>query len=252
MKLHLMTKAEIPALGLITWLLVPQTAHCFYNPSTGRWLSRDPIYEAGGLNLCSFVGNTPTTTIDPHGLIQWQSPTYVDGPKPLGPGLERIQVNDYFLQTDNGRPILAWKPVAGRTYDCHGLTFDGVTAPGGPYSLYGDYGVVRVLQDEWVPICCARAGHKEGEPASGVAVFLRGGSYTHSGKVATVVLSEGRFDESASALYSKWGVESTRPNFRTFKMNAAQYGMYKCYVRKGDPRLAETTCCGRGEHEIPQ
>ncbi len=36
----------------------------FYNPSTGRWLSRDPIEEKGGLNLYEFVLNDPIAKID--------------------------------------------------------------------------------------------------------------------------------------------------------------------------------------------
>lgn len=29
----------------------------YYNPAQGKWLSRDPIQEKGGLNLYGFVGN---------------------------------------------------------------------------------------------------------------------------------------------------------------------------------------------------
>jgi RHS repeat-associated protein len=36
----------------------------YYNPATGRWLSRDPIGEDGGLNLYGFVGNEPTGNVD--------------------------------------------------------------------------------------------------------------------------------------------------------------------------------------------
>lgn len=39
------------------WLNVPQ----------GRWLNRDPIEEAGGLNLYAFVGNNPLNALDPFG-----------------------------------------------------------------------------------------------------------------------------------------------------------------------------------------
>jgi RHS repeat-associated protein len=36
----------------------------YYNPSTGRWLSRDPIQEMGGLNLYGFVNNSSVNRID--------------------------------------------------------------------------------------------------------------------------------------------------------------------------------------------
>jgi RHS repeat-associated protein len=39
-----------------------------YDPSAGRWLSRDPIEETGGLNLYGYVGNNPINAIDPIGL----------------------------------------------------------------------------------------------------------------------------------------------------------------------------------------
>ena len=40
----------------------------YYNPTTGRWISRDPIGEEGGLNLYGFVGNDPINLIDSFGL----------------------------------------------------------------------------------------------------------------------------------------------------------------------------------------
>jgi RHS repeat-associated protein len=40
----------------------------FYEPNFQRWLSRDPIGEAGGINLYGFVGNSPLNAIDPFGL----------------------------------------------------------------------------------------------------------------------------------------------------------------------------------------
>ncbi len=39
-----------------------------YDPTTGRWLSRDPIGEAGGLNLYAYTGNNPINFIDKSGL----------------------------------------------------------------------------------------------------------------------------------------------------------------------------------------
>ena len=39
-----------------------------YDPNLGRWLSRDPIAEYGGLNLYGYVGNNPVNWRDPSGL----------------------------------------------------------------------------------------------------------------------------------------------------------------------------------------
>ncbi|MEZ5329020.1 MAG: RHS repeat-associated core domain-containing protein [Verrucomicrobiales bacterium] len=36
----------------------------FYNSTVGRWISRDPVAERGGLNLYGFVNNQPTVQID--------------------------------------------------------------------------------------------------------------------------------------------------------------------------------------------
>jgi RHS repeat-associated protein len=39
-----------------------------YDAGTGRWLSRDPIEEAGGINLYDYVANDPVDQTDPLGL----------------------------------------------------------------------------------------------------------------------------------------------------------------------------------------
>ncbi|MCI5227696.1 MAG: RHS repeat-associated core domain-containing protein, partial [Candidatus Electrothrix sp. AX2] len=40
----------------------------FYAPGVGRWINRDPIGEAGGINLYGFVGNGPVNWVDPNGF----------------------------------------------------------------------------------------------------------------------------------------------------------------------------------------
>ena len=42
-----------------------------YSPSLGRFLSRDPIAEQGGLNLYAFVKNAPALRVDYNGLFAW-------------------------------------------------------------------------------------------------------------------------------------------------------------------------------------
>src|SRR5581483_8646764 len=44
----------------------------YYDPGTGRFLTRDPIGSAGGLNLYRYVGNSPTNFLDPSGLFSEQ------------------------------------------------------------------------------------------------------------------------------------------------------------------------------------
>jgi hypothetical protein len=46
----------------------------YYDPLTGRWPSRDPIEEVGGVNLYGFVGNAPTDYIDILAEFIWRNP----------------------------------------------------------------------------------------------------------------------------------------------------------------------------------
>jgi len=77
----------------------------YYDPSTGRFLQRDPIGIAGGLNVYAYVGNRPTVRIDPLGLY--------DEPNdpPVGPSGSDANPNnrpnnplaDSFLSATGGR-----------------------------------------------------------------------------------------------------------------------------------------------------
>jgi RHS repeat-associated protein len=51
----------------------------YYQPVTGRWLSRDPMEGDGGLNLYGVVGNNGINLTDPFGLWQWPWKGCCDG-----------------------------------------------------------------------------------------------------------------------------------------------------------------------------
>ena len=59
------TKYQDAETGLYSYIFRP------YDPITGRWLSRDPIGEVGGLNLYECVGNDPVNSVDPIGHDRW-------------------------------------------------------------------------------------------------------------------------------------------------------------------------------------
>jgi RHS repeat-associated protein len=52
------------------------TKYRIYEPGTGRWLSRDPIEEVGGINLYAYVENNPLTYTDPTGEFGWAGAIY--------------------------------------------------------------------------------------------------------------------------------------------------------------------------------
>ncbi len=58
--------------ALLLWLAFAPLAQAFYNPSTGRWLNRDPIEELDGPNLYAFVHNNPANRVDKDGTTGWQ------------------------------------------------------------------------------------------------------------------------------------------------------------------------------------
>jgi len=58
------TKYTDPETGLLYY------GYRFYNPSTGRWLNRDPLGEAGGEDLYRYCGNDPIRIFDVLGLYQ--------------------------------------------------------------------------------------------------------------------------------------------------------------------------------------
>jgi RHS repeat-associated protein len=77
----------------------------FYDPEEGRWLNRDPIGYAGGINQYSYVGNRVTNLSDPDGLY-WPAGVVVIGAAYL--------IGQALSPTAANAPTSATDPVYGR------------------------------------------------------------------------------------------------------------------------------------------
>lgn len=71
-----------------------------YAPQLGRWLSRDPIEEVGGINLFTYAANDAVNSTDPLGLIDVPFPTSPQGAVTAA----AILLTIYVIQ--NGLPVI--------------------------------------------------------------------------------------------------------------------------------------------------
>src|SRR5277367_4329804 len=62
------------------------TMYRAYDPNSGRWLSRDPIAEQGGINLYAYVRENPLNMIDYLGLEGTWTFTISPSKSPAGKG----------------------------------------------------------------------------------------------------------------------------------------------------------------------
>ncbi len=90
----------------------------YYSARMGRWISRDPIEEAGGTNLCSFVVNDPFGAVDPLGLLGCCSsqvaPQPESQPTTLPAASLFIETTDFLLSgTIDIKSWLGWKSKPG-------------------------------------------------------------------------------------------------------------------------------------------
>ncbi|MEI7996880.1 MAG: RHS repeat-associated core domain-containing protein, partial [Methylococcaceae bacterium] len=71
-----------PLLALLILLTFVASARAYYIPAEGRWASRDPISEKGGVNLYGMVKNGTPNRIDPLGKADFAMPLLDPAPKP--------------------------------------------------------------------------------------------------------------------------------------------------------------------------
>ena len=86
-----------------------------YDPELGRWLSRDPIEEEGGINLYGYVGNGPTGEVDEIGLergrpIRSNGRHWTGRPNPAD-NFDFRPVRNQPIIPSNGGPIVIHSPT---------------------------------------------------------------------------------------------------------------------------------------------
>ena len=102
----------------------------YYSPRLGRWLSRDPIEESRGPNLCVFAENAPTRSHDPLGMWtvdahrEW---TVRAGTSYVGPVCAR-EIADENVNTDSGSTRSS--PFGDYRYHFDADAFTGIPNPG--------------------------------------------------------------------------------------------------------------------------
>jgi len=142
-----------------------------YDPNLGRWISRDPIGENGGINLYGYVENDPIGFVDPYGLWTAINPlSWLDGDKYQGAGFEFFTYDDYLAAA--------------------GATLDGMIPFGNPFSdLYNPcetkYKVSKALGGVSAALIAAAGGaaiyELVGGAGSSIQFFAKGGNAWHLG-----------------------------------------------------------------------
>jgi RHS repeat-associated protein len=99
----------------------------YYDPVTGRWPSRDPIEESGGINLYGFVGNDGANWIDVLGLSKLKGTVWMRCLRCKN-GPSKNQMTCWFEMPDGttGRPFPANKGTNNPSQD-----------PNDPYGFRG-------------------------------------------------------------------------------------------------------------------
>jgi RHS repeat-associated protein len=122
------------------------TLYRAYDPATGRWQSRDPIGESGGINLYGYVSNSPINWVDPDGRIALPAVAGVAALVVAG-GIHAYQIANAASQMAPGEsaylqtPLTVAMNVASGVGDAAAITF----GPNGSEGMW----VVHI----WVDSC---------------------------------------------------------------------------------------------------
>ena len=152
-------------LSLVVLLCLATTSQAFFDPTVGRWASRDPINENGGLNLRGFVRNDPVGSTDTFGLlvgtvsINPSSPVVVD---PSYPGT--IFYRRGWLIGITWKPPGSWSGWSCNCLPCHKVVWVQDVAYGKGNPFEEDWGVANAARYGYA-WDCAKSG------SGGAAMF---------------------------------------------------------------------------------
>ena len=86
----------------------------YYNPSTGRFISPDPIGYGDGMNMYAYVGNDPMNATDPMGLFANDDDDVMEEIIVIGQRIKRIGSD--FIVTISGDAVREWLEQFSREY----------------------------------------------------------------------------------------------------------------------------------------
>jgi hypothetical protein len=101
-------------LAVVHLIFLANSAQAHYDPNIGRWLSRDPIAERGGVNLCGFVGNNGISGIDVLGLARYEYDNQAFHVHAQKDGCKLTYTVNF---DDNGNPTFAAKKGHAKEFD---------------------------------------------------------------------------------------------------------------------------------------
>ena len=150
--------------------------HRFYDPSTGGYISADPIGLRGGMNLYTYVGGNPVNWFDPNALTKIDVDT-AGGIMTVDP--EKSGEPPYKMPITSGRGECTNEPKCSDQENAgpiplgnYTANIDDISDP----SLIGD--IARNARGDWgdwrVPV----------KPSPGIDTKGRGGFFLHGGRIS--------------------------------------------------------------------
>jgi RHS repeat-associated protein len=129
------------------------------NPLTGRWVSRDPIEEAGGVNLYGFAGNDSLNLVDLLGLMRiLRRQGDVEGPSSItcsGLAIRRCGCEQFMDSRTDRIPARCKCEVGGIMVRTGKDSFAELQRPDGTLVRLGSYTISRSCQ--WSVDCVQTA-----------------------------------------------------------------------------------------------